>query len=253
MNDKYKYNKSLARFYDVVYDKILNSSGFDFYCEEISRANGPVLEVGAGTGRIFVPSLKNRADIYGIEQSEFMLDMLKAKINKEDHHRVSVQDVRQFSLDKKFRLIISPFRVFQHLTTVEEQLKAINKIYEHLETGGRFIFDVFAPDLKRIVTNVEDLPEFDGEYEPGKRLQRFASIIYDNVNQILNLTFKFVWDEDGEKKTEECFFPLRYYHRYELENLIGRTNLKLEKIYGGFDRSEIDKDSKEFIVVCFKP
>lgn len=250
MSDIYKYNRSIARFYDVVYEKILNNAGLDFYLEEISKAKGPVLEIGAGTGRIFVPALNNGADIYGIDQSELMLEELKAKISNEDSARVSLQDVREFSLKKKFKLIYAPFRIFSHLITVEDQLKALNKIYDHLDAGGKFIFDVFVPDLKRLTNNFENLLDFDGEYEPGKSLKRFATINYDNINQISNLTFTFVWDEDGEEKKEECYFPLRYYFRYELENLIARTNLKLEKIYGGFDKQELSNESNDFVVVC---
>ncbi|HEY3250303.1 MAG TPA: class I SAM-dependent methyltransferase, partial [Ignavibacteria bacterium] len=219
---------------------------------EIKNTKGPVLEAGVGTGRIFVPALKGSADIYGIDYSEQMLCRLKEKINEKEHHRISKQDIRSFKLDKKFDLVISPFRVFQHFLSIEDQLNALNCIYEHLNPGGRLIFDVFNPDLKRITQDADNVLEFDGEYEPGKKLKRFSSVRYDNINQILGITFKFVWDENGEEKEDEFYTLLRYYFLYELENLIGRTKFRLDNIYGGFDRSKLNNDSKEFIVVCRK-
>jgi hypothetical protein len=105
--------------------------------------------------------------------------------------------------------------------------------------------------LKRLTSDADSVPEFDGEYESGKKLQRFASIKYDNINQLLNLTFKFVWDENGEK-TDEFSTPLRYFHRFEIENLIARTKFKLENIYGDFKRNSLTNDSKEFVVMCRK-
>jgi SAM-dependent methyltransferase len=252
MNKEYKYSEVITRFYDVVYDRILSKDGMNFYLGEISNTKGPVLEAGVGTGRIFVPALDNGADIYGIDQSELMLSGLRAKINEKEHHRVCLNDIRDFSLGKKFDLVISPFRVFQHLLSSDDQLRALNCIYEHLNESGRLIFDVFNPDLNRINKDADDVPEFDGEYEPGKRLQRHTSIRYDHIKQILNLTFKFTWDENGKKKQEEFFTPLRYYFRYEIENLIGRTKFRLEKIYGDFKKSELTNQSKEFIVVCKK-
>jgi SAM-dependent methyltransferase len=252
MDKEYYYNETVTRFYDPVYDRILNKSGLEFYLQEISGEKSPVLEAGAGTGRVFVPALQSGADIYGIDYSEQMLGRLREKISEKDYHRLSVQDMRSFSLERKFSLVISPFRVFQHLLTVDDQLKALVRIYEHLESGGRLIFDVFCPDLKRLINDADNVPEFDGEYENGKKLQRFASIKYDNINQILNLTFKFVWDENGGQKTDEFSTPLRYYHRFELENLIARTKFKLENIYGDFKRSKLTNDSKEFVVVCRK-
>jgi len=252
MRKEFYYNETVTRFYDPVYEKILSKSGLEFYLQEIAGTKGAVLEAGAGTGRIFVPALESGADIYGIDYSVSMLNRLKEKISEKDYHRISVQDMREFSLDKKFKLVISPFRVFQHLLTIDDQLKTLNRIYEHLQDGGRLIFDVVCPDLKRLISDADNIPEFDGEYESGKKLQRFASIRYDNINQILNLTFKFVWDENGQQKTCEFSTPLRYYHRFEIENLIARTKFKLENIYGDFKRSELNNDSKEFVVVCRK-
>ncbi len=252
MEDIYKYNNSISRFYDVIYEKILDKSGLTFYLEEISKADGPVLEIGAGTGRILVPALKNIADVYGIDQSEFMISELKKKISEKEYNRVSLQDAREFSWNKKFKLIIAPFRMFQHLLNTEDQIKALNRIYEHLEAGGKFIFDVFVPDLVKINIDRNDINDFDGEYEPGKKLQRFVSIKNNYIEQTLDVKFKFVWDENGEQRNNEDKFPFRYFFRYELENLIGRTKFKLENIFGDFQRNQLNNESKDFIIVCFK-
>lgn len=261
MENNYEYSDTMVRFYEAVYignqnkDTTLQNylrGELRFYLEEIAHTKGPVLEAGVGTGRVFIPALENRADIYGIDQSDMMLNLLRAKIDEKDHHRVSVNDMRNFSLGKKFDLVISPFRVFQHLVTIEDQLKALNCIYENLNNGGRLIFDAFNPDMNRILKGAENVLEFDGEYEPGKKLKRFSSVKPDIVNQILNVTFRFEWDEDGDEKHDEYFTQLRYYFRFELENLIGRTKFKLENMYGDFERSEFISNPKEFIVVCRK-
>ena len=163
MNKDYYYNESIARFYDKVYDKLeFLKPAQNFYAEEITAAKGPVLEAGVGSGRIFVPALNAGADIYGIDISKNMLNQLIKKLDTKDMYRVSINDIRNFRLNKKFDLVISPFRVFQHLLTIEDQLKALNCIYEHLNPGGRLIFDVFNPDLSRLTKDVENLLEFEG-------------------------------------------------------------------------------------------
>jgi len=250
MSKEYKYNNSSARFYDIIYDKLLNKSGYEFYINEIKNCNGAVLEVGAGTGRILVPALKSGADIYGIDQSELMLENLKEKISKKDYHRITHQDVRDFSIDKKFSLIISPFRVFGHLLEIEDQLKALDKIYDHLEPGGKFIFDLFVPDLEKLNMERNNNIEFEGEYEPGKKLQRYTTVKHNYINQILEVTFRLVWDENGKSNSEECLLPLRYYFRYELVNLIGRSKFKLQNIFGDFQYGDLNNDSKDFVIVC---
>lgn len=252
MSDEYKYNKMISRFYDVVYDKILDKSGMNFYLDEISKTKGPVLEIGSGTGRIFVPALKKGADIYGIDISESMTEILKKKISKEDHFRIQSGNVTEFSMDKKFSLIIAPFRVFSHLITTKDQLKALKNIFSHIKKDGRFIFDVFVPDYKLMQDEVREITDFDGEYEPGKKLKRHGILNYRNIEQIVDITFRFVYDENGKSKTDECKFPFRYYFRYELEHLLYISGFKDVKMYGDFYKNALAKESKDFVVECNK-
>src|SRR5690349_7408737 len=107
MSNEYYYNEVVTRFYDPVYNamKSLNG-GSEFYLNEIKNAHGAVLEAGVGTGRIFTSALEAGADIYGVDYSENMLLRLKEKISQDEHYRVSQNDIRDFKLDKKFRLII---------------------------------------------------------------------------------------------------------------------------------------------------
>lgn len=254
---EYNYNEATVRFYDVLYDQLTGvlRSGkdrADFYLDEIAKANGPVLEAGVGTGMIFVPALAAGADIYGIDKSPLMYEKISVKLDKNDGHRISLQDIRNFRHDKKFKLVISPFRVFQHLLTIKDQLNALNNIYEHLDDGGVLIFDLFCPDLSRLYNEVNEQLEFEGEYEPGKKVRRYFSVKPDYINQIQNITFKYVWDESEGEKSSDYEFPMRYYFRFEIENLIARTKFKLQNIFGDFKKGELNNDSKEFIVVCRK-
>ncbi len=253
MENEYYYNETVTRFYDAVYENFPNLiTGMNFYLDEIKNSGGRVLEAGVGTGRIFLPAFNSGADIYGIDHSKNMLEVLKSKLPAKEHHRVWIDDIKHFDAGKPFSLVISPFRVFQHMLTIDDQLNALNSIYNVLEPGGRLIFDVFYPDLKRITHPVENVLEYDGEYIPGHKLQRYSTVDYDNMNQLLNITFKFIWDEDGMQKTDTFSTPLRYYFRYELENLVGRTKFKLENIYGSFNREPLGGKTNEQIVILRK-
>ena len=253
MENEYYYNETITRFYDTVYQNPPQLiAGMSYYLDEIKNTNGAVLEAGVGTGRIFLPAFNSGADIYGIDYSKNMLEVLKSKLPVNEHHRVWIDDIRKFDTGESFSLVISPFRVFQHLITIEDQLNALNSIYNVLEPGGRLIFDVFYPDLRRITHPVENVLEYDGEYMPGHKLQRYSSTNYDNFNQILDIKFKFIWEEDGMQKTDTFSTPLRYFFRYELENLVGRTKFKLENIYGNFNRDELSSRSSEQILILRK-
>jgi SAM-dependent methyltransferase len=248
--DKNEYPEFFARFYDLIYSK--EGTGIDesFYFNRVSQTRGKILEAGVRTGRFFIKAFKDGADIYGVDISPAMIEVLRKKLDGKDQGRVIVKDITDMNLNVRFDLIISPFRVFAHLLTVEDQLKALNCIYKHLNPGGVFIFDVFVPDFK-ILTGGAEVPfRFEDTDETGIQFARIASISSDLINQVSNICIKIEWKEMGEIKSGEWNVKTRYFFRYELENLIGRSPLKLVDIYGDSEGQPLTNDSKNFIVVC---
>ena len=247
------YPKSFARFYDTIYLELRDGDDKKFFLNKIKSADRKVLEVGVGTGRFFKTALLEGTDIYGIDNSPAMLEQLYDKIDPSEHWRVTQQDVINFSFDLQFELIIAPFRVMMHVMEIDEQIKAINNVYNHLEPGGTFIFDAFVPDLKYIIKGFENFVDFEGEYETGKMLKRTTSSHPDLINQIIRADFKLEWE--GEANTnhkEEWTVPLRFFFRYELEHLIQRSRFESYEILGDFDGNPLNENSKEFIVICKK-
>ena len=246
------YPEFLSRFYDVIYHQVRDGVDNTFYLEKIRNARGSVLEAGSGTGRLFAGALKNGADIYGIDISPSMIGILKKKLSREQQKRISLQNIVDFRLDKKFGLVIASFRVFMHLTGKMDQLSALNNVWDHLNREGEFIFDVFVPDLKLLQTGMDRVTDFDAEYEPGNRVKRTSSSKPDLVNQILNVTFRFEWNEQEKNYTGEWKTTMRYFFRFELEHLVERSKFRKYRIIGDFLGNELTSDSKEFIVICQK-
>jgi SAM-dependent methyltransferase len=246
------YPEYFARFYDLIYHQIRDGVDNKFYLGEIKNTKGKVLEVGTGTGRLLIEALENGADIYGIDISPSMLDFLKAKLNAEDQQRISLQNIVDFKLNIKFDLIIAPFRVFMHLTEKEEQLNALNNVHSHLKPGGKFIFDVFIPDLKPLIKGLDNVTDFEGEFEPGNRVKRIVSTNPDLINQIININFRFEWNKGITDFSKEWKTPMRFFFRFELEHLIERSKFSKYHIAGDFQWNELNNDSKEFVITCTK-
>ena len=246
------YPDYFARFYDLIYHQMRDDADSEFYLDQIRQVKDKILEVGVGTGRLLMNALNSNADIYGIDISPSMLEILRVKLSPENQKRISLQNIIDFRLDNKFDLIIAPFRVFMHLTEKIDQLNALNNIYNHLNPGGKFIFDVFVPDLRPLITGLENVLDFEGEYEPGNRVKRIVSTKPDIINQIINITFRLEWNEGGSNLIREWNTPLRFFFRFELEHLIERSQFKTDRISGDFSGNDLNKDSKEFIIVCQK-
>jgi SAM-dependent methyltransferase len=248
----YEYPENFARFYDVIYHHHRDSVDNEYFQNIIKQTKGKILEIGVGTGRLFVTALNQGADIYGLDISKSMLNVLLKKLPEDKHKRISLQNIIDFKSDFKFDLIIAPFRVIMHLLEKDEQIRAINNVYEHLENNGKFIFDAFIPDLNQLLNGINNYVDFEGEYEPGKKIKRIVSTRPDLINQLINIRFHLEWDEDNELKHEEWRVPLRFYFRYELEHLIERSRFERYKILGDYQGNVLNQKSKEFIIICQK-
>ncbi|MGM0496401.1 MAG: class I SAM-dependent methyltransferase [Bacteroidota bacterium] len=248
-----QYPRFFARFYDVIYQNLRDSVDNNFFLQEIEKTDGSILEVGVGTGRLFIEALNRQADIYGIDMSTSMIEVLKSKINRQHYFRIEENNVLNFQHENHYCLIIAPFRVFMHLLTKEEQIQAINNIYDHLHPGGRFIFDTFVPDPDKLKKGAIDEMDFEGEYMPGRKLRRYVTTKPDLINQRIDIAFRLKWDEDDGFKQERWEVPLRFFFRYELEHLIERSKFQENyHIYGDYSKNELTKNSTDFVIECRK-
>ena len=88
-------------------------------------------------------------------------------------------DMRDFDLDRQFALATLPFRPFQHLTSVEDQIACLTTIHRHLAPGGRLVLDLFNPSIP-FLADPARLDEFGDEPEitmpDGRRVLRRARI-----------------------------------------------------------------------------
>jgi SAM-dependent methyltransferase len=248
----YKYPTNFARFYDTIYHHMRDAVDNEYFQNEIQRSGGKILEIGVGTGRLFINALNKGADIHGLDISESMLEILYRKLQRDQHYRISQQNIINFSFDFKFDLIIAPFRVIMHLLNKEEQIKAIDNVYNHLNSNGRFIFDAFVPDLNQLIKGINNQMDFEGEYDSGQKIRRFVSTFPDLINQTIQVNFHLEWEEKNELKHDDWILPLRFFFRYELEHILERTKFEKYKIYGDYKGSELNKESKDFIIICKK-
>jgi SAM-dependent methyltransferase len=218
-----------------------------FFVEAAQESGGPVLEVGCGTGRVLLPTARAGIEIVGLDLSSHMLDVCRERLLREPEDvqsRVELvqADMRSFELARTFNLVTVPFRPFQHLTTVDDQLSCLEQIHRHLADGGRLILDLFNPSLEFLTSDnvgqeLGDEPEFTTP--SGSRIvRRHRTVSRDLFNQInyVELIY-YVTHPDGREERLVHSFPMRYLFRFEVEHLLARSGFQLEHIYADYDKS----------------
>ncbi len=150
--------------------------------------------------------------------------------------------MRAFELSGRFRLVTMPFRPFQHLTTVEDQLACLGCIRRHLAKDGLVIVDVFNPKLEALVADnlgVEMTPEPEFTMPDGRKVIRKHKIVSrDWVKQVQQIELiYYVTHPDGRQERLVQAFPMRYFFRYEMEHLLARAGFVVKDLYSDYDKS----------------
>ena len=135
-DDRDAYGRVTARHYDDAYATLRGGSGdAAFYLALARECGGPVLELGCGTGRVLLPIARAGILCTGLDRSEAMLDALRAKAPPANLNLVRGR-MQDFDLgDARFALVTAPFRAFQHLYAVEDQL-AFGRTDQQDDAGG---------------------------------------------------------------------------------------------------------------------
>lgn len=208
----------------------------ELYVEEALAAGGPVVELAVGTGRIAVPTALAGVPVIGVDESEEMLAVARARAERAGVAALvdlRVGDLCEPPVGERVPLVTCPFRSLLHLRGEAEKLRALRAAYALLEPGGRFVFDVFAPSH-------EDIEETHGrwlEREPGI----FELARWDEATRTLALSVR--------SGTSAATMELHWLGAPEWRSLLEEVGFTVEALYGWFDRRPYD-EHEDMIWVC---
>lgn len=202
-----------------------------FYVDLACQANGPLVELAIGNGRVAIPVAKATGKrVIGIDTSPGMLSQARARATEAGVELELIEgDMRDLALDEPAGLIYCPFRALLHLPTWAERRRTFERVADSLRPDGRFAWNAFAFDHKIAV-------QLDGRHqdEPVPHTVRYA--VGDNRVDIL-------LDEGGKSS-------LWWASRNEWFGLLDVAGFQLEALYGGFAGEPFTDDSQEYVFVA---
>ena len=218
-----------------VYDAWTGDTGADipFYAQLAREADGPIVELAVGTGRVAVAVAQQTGrPVLGLDSSAAMLDVARERARGLPVE-LRQADMRDFVLDEAAALIYIPGRSLLHLHGWREKREAFRRIAASLRPGGRFAFNcfVFASRLAAELGGVRQ--EAGGVAHTSRYVAADSRIEMER--------------DDGATITAW------WVTRAELEGLLDVAGLETEALYGWFDKRPFDDDSTEFVWVARKP
>ena len=201
---------------------------------------GRVLELAIGTGRVAVPLAERGVDVTGIELSEPMVARLREK-SDEATIPVVMGDMATARAPGEYRLVYLVFNTISNLLTQAEQVECFRNAARHLQPGGRFVIELWVPELRRLPPGV---PATVGVREDGYILLDTYDVLHQHV-----VSHHFTFDESGGHDARLSRSPHRYIWPAELDLMAQLAGFALESRWADWEGSEFTADSPSHVSV----
>jgi SAM-dependent methyltransferase len=204
-----------------------------FYVRLARAAEGPLVELAVGTGRVAIPVAQATGQpVIGIDTSAAMLAQARARAAAAGVELdLREGDMRELALEERAALIYCPFRALLHLPTWADRRVTFERVAASLQPGGRFAWNAFAFD-HRLAVSADGVHQDD----PVGHTIRYA--MGDNRVDIIS--------DDGARSS------LWWATKNEWLGLVDVAGLEVEALYGGFAGEPFADDSQEYVFVTHR-
>jgi len=242
---------AIARFYDRA---VAQDEDIPLYEALAGRFGDPVLEIGAGTGRVAVPLAVAGHAVVALDPSPAMIAVGKARVREAGADLCWVEgSIETCPLEGPFGLIFCAIDGFLHLTTAAAQRDALRQIRRLLRPDGCLVLDLPTlaawSDWQPGVRPLELLwNERDGR---GVTTAHFTTFRAEPSTQRRHVTHIFEEIQpDGVSRRWLADYDLRFIGRYELELLLRGAGLRVTGLHGDYELGPFLPDSERMIVLA---
>ncbi len=246
MNPKPPQYDAVAALYDRAWGDDRGSTDISAYIRVASQVNGPILEMGAGTGRVCIELAARSHHVMGLEISPKMAALANAKAKERLSEpqlalfKIVVGDMCSFDFLTPFGLVILPFSALWECGSKEHVQEALNNAHRLLASRGRLLFDCsyYGPGGRQ-------RPTAGMHSERRCRLEPTGALVFrerDWYDEASGVTKKWLFtdteDESGnviERRTD--IIQRIYLTPEELRGALKRAGFHLDacELFGSFD------------------
>ncbi|MEN9937514.1 MAG: hypothetical protein RLZZ387_4093 [Chloroflexota bacterium] len=237
MPDEHYENPKLAAVYDLFCGW---SPDRDFYLSQAGAPPQHVLDLGCGTGLLCDAYAALGHIVTGADPTPAMLAIARQKLYGSNIEWVQAF-AQAFRSEKRFDLIIMTGHAFQVMLSDEDVQATLTTMHRHLKPAGRAVFESRNPAI-------DWAAEWNGSSEITHKgvTIRETTVVLSRVGDRVTFEQRFQFPDE----TLVSFSELRFLPREAIEAQLAAAGLRIEALYGDWDRSPFDPAvSKEMIFI----
>lgn len=227
----------------------------EFLLELAQLGDGPILELGSGTGRVLFALADAGHHVVGIDSSEAMMDVAKLKNDGTEHISLVTGDMTDLEDIKggPFGMIIASLNSIMHLNQ-HEQRKLLTAARNALKPGGRLVIDTLNPSTSQL-NHLLNTTHLEGSWTTGDGtvVDKWGHRQPGDESQVIDT---LIWYDQtsaqGEYHRTRTRFDLRYVHQSELDLMLELANFNDVDWYGDYELNPWDVESDRIIAIAHK-
>ncbi|MCF7918804.1 MAG: class I SAM-dependent methyltransferase [Candidatus Cloacimonetes bacterium] len=245
-----------ALIYDWEFDLICDyqKQDINFWERFAQKYGNNLLELGAGSGRVTLPLVKKGYNIYALDNSAKMLELLKI-------HSISIENggelnmvqanMADFSLNRFFDAVIVSYSSLQHLTAYPDITNCLACIYRHLRPKGMVAFDL-DPDVLSFPDTMPERQVYSGCNNQLKaQVTLFTSWFTDEKVRHWNDRYLLEYDDQHQEEFHN-HIVLKALYLNEMLSMLTAAGFRITDIAGGFEGENFNEKSERMLITAQK-
>lgn len=247
---------TIAPFYDRAIGGYVDD--LPLYEALARRYGSPVLEVGAGAGRVALHLAAAGIEVTALDPSTAMLaigrDAAAARRLTIDWRQGRIEEL---TTELRYGLVICALDSFLHLTDADAQRAALAAMAAALRPDG-----CLALDLPTLAAWAEwepgarplELLWSDESHDTGVTTSHLSTFHAEPARQVRHITH--IFEEianDGAVRRRMAAYDLRFVGRFEVELLLERAGLRVAGVHGDYELGPLTDASERMIVLATRP
>src|SRR5437870_9547841 len=248
-----------APFYDWENARTLGRRDVAFWQRLAAGADGPVLELGCGTGRITIPLAKHDIDVDGVDRSERMLERARARIPRAQIPRIPNPksriptlvraDVRALPFrHERFSMVLAPYGVLQSLTRERDLVQTLDSVARVIRRGGTFGIDL-VPDVPQW-REYRNKVQLRGRTRDGTRLTLVESVRQDRRRRLTTFLQRYLERRGGKTIAHRFELTFRTLTVAQMRRRLERAGFCVETVLGDYRGRPWDARADAWIILA---
>jgi ubiquinone/menaquinone biosynthesis C-methylase UbiE len=246
---------SYAPFYDWENARTVARRDVAFWQGLAVASDGPVLELGCGTGRIALPVVRAGARLVGVDLSAPMLARARSRLTRArlaSRALLVRADIRQlpFRSRQGFGLVMAPYGILQSLTRERDLEATLQSVARVTKPGGLFGLDL-VPDLPRW-SEYQRRTSLRGRKDAKTTVTLVESVRQDRRRKLTIFDQEYVERRGGARTIHRFALAFRTLSVPQMARRLEKAGFAVQALLGDYQGGPWDERADVWVILARK-